>query len=229
MSSAIKTINISKSFHSSQGSTQVLHDINLQVQYGEITMLVGPSGCGKTTLLSIMTGILTPSSGHILISDIDIIKLSNEEKAIFRRNKIGFVFQQFNLLSSLTAAENAAVPLVASGMPLEKATEEAKILFNKLGMLEHSNKLPRELSGGQQQRVAFARALIHKPQIMVCDEPTASLDETSGRQVMEILRQIAVRKDSAVVIVTHDNRIFEFADRIFYMNDGKIQKEEKKN
>jgi putative ABC transport system ATP-binding protein len=226
MTAALKVINITKKFQSEAGDIQVLHNINIEVKTGELTMLVGPSGCGKTTLISILSGILSPSSGQVFVGNTELTALNDAEKVLFRREKIGFVFQQFNLLPSLTAAENAAVPLIASGRNINEAVIHAKHFLQKLSMEAHADKFPNQLSGGQQQRIAFARALIHDPQIMVCDEPTASLDALSGRQVMDSLKQISLQKDSAVIVVTHDSRIFDFADRIFYMSDGKIEKEE---
>ena len=229
MKVALKTLNICKDFPSGGDTLHILRDINVQIRAGELTMIVGPSGCGKTTLISIMSGILSPTSGKVFVGDTELNKLNDFDKVVFRRNNIGFVFQQFNLLPALTAAENAAVALIAGGMEMGQAVERAKELLATLGMEAHVDKLPGQLSGGQQQRVAFARALVHRPKIMVCDEPTASLDAASGKQVMELLSQVAVEKDSAVIVVTHDSRIFHFADRIFYMSDGQIEKEEKIN
>lgn len=151
-----------------------------------------------------------------------ITRMKDSEKVILRRRRIGFIFQQYNLLPSLTAAENAAMALVADGMPLRLATEKARRVLETLGMQAHCNKLPRQLSGGQQQRVAIARAIVHEPDLVVCDEPTAALDAEAGRQVMELLRQAATGPGRAVLVVTHDNRIFHYADRIVAMEDGRI-------
>jgi putative ABC transport system ATP-binding protein len=222
MEAALKTVNLMQNFTSGEVTINILNNINIEINYGELTMLVGPSGCGKTTLISILTGILTPTSGQVFVGSTQINLLSDAQKVIFRRNNIGFVFQQFNLLPTLSAAENAAVTLIAGGEPFDSAVAKAKELLCKLGMEKHSDKLPNQLSGGQQQRVAFARALVHNPKIMVCDEPTASLDGASGKQVMDLLKTVALRKDCAVVVVSHDNRIFHFADRILHMSDGQI-------
>jgi putative ABC transport system ATP-binding protein len=185
-------------------------------------MLVGPSGCGKTTLLSILTGILSPTAGDVDVMGQRITALRGKKKALFRRETLGFIFQQYNLLPALTAAENAAIPLVAAGVRLEDAARQALRVLDRIGMGEHADKLPNQLSGGQMQRVAIARALVHEPAVIVCDEPTAALDEHTGQTVMEILRGIANDPKHAVLVVTHDNRIYHFADRIVRMNDGRI-------
>ncbi len=222
MQNLVETKDICMKFPSGDGWTEVLHNISIAVLKNQLTMLVGPSGCGKTTLLSIITGILTPSSGKIFIDNQDISEFTDDEKVLLRRRKIGFVFQQYNLLPTLTAAENAAIPLIADGVSLKEAVEKAGKIFEQIGLYEHRDKTPNQLSGGQQQRVSIARALIHNPNLIVCDEPTAALDEQNGIQVMQILKNISQESDKAVLIVTHDNRIFKFADRIIKMNDGRI-------
>jgi putative ABC transport system ATP-binding protein len=222
MSFAVKCRDVIKSFDSEAGLQRVLHGVDLDVPWGEMTMLVGPSGCGKTTLLSIVAGILSFDSGGVEVDGQDIAKMSDALRVAFRRRTLGFIFQQYNLLPALTAAENAAIPLVAGGMELSAAAKAAMPLLEQLGMGEHAAKLPRQLSGGQQQRVAIARALVHEPKLVVCDEPTAALDATGGRTVMEMLRAASVRADRATLVVTHDHRIFDFADRIVRMEDGRI-------
>ncbi len=222
MSFAVHCRDVVKSFESEAGLQRVLHGVDLDVPWGEMTMLVGPSGCGKTTLLSIVAGILSFDSGTVEVDGRDIAKMSDALRVSFRRRTLGFIFQQYNLLPALTAAENAAIPLVAGGMELSAAAKAAMPLLGQLGMGEHAAKLPRQLSGGQQQRVAIARALVHEPKLVVCDEPTAALDATGGRTVMEMLRAASVRADRATLVVTHDHRIFDFADRIVRMEDGRI-------
>jgi len=222
MSFAVECRDVIKSFESEAGLQRVLHGVDLDVPWGEMTMLVGPSGCGKTTLLSIVAGILSFDSGDVEVDGQDIAKMSDALRVAFRRKTLGFIFQQYNLLPALTAAENAAIPLVAGGMELSAAAKAAMPLLEQLGMGEHAAKLPRQLSGGQQQRVAIARALVHEPKLVVCDEPTAALDATGGRTVMEMLRAASVRADRATLVVTHDHRIFDFADRIVRMEDGRI-------
>ena len=225
MESALVATGVVKDFPSGDGVSRVLHGIDLAVEPGRLTLLVGPSGCGKTTLLSIVTGILSPTAGDVDVMGERITALRGKRKALFRRRMLGFIFQQYNLLPSLTAAENASVPLVAAGMPLGEAAKRATVTLERMGMSAHADKLPNQLSGGQQQRVAIARALVHEPAVIVCDEPTAALDEATGHNVMEILRDIASEPSHAVLVVTHDNRIFHFADRIVRMNDGQIEGE----
>lgn len=220
---AIQTKDICKDFLVGNQKIRVLSDINININYGELTMLVGPSGCGKTTLLSIISGILTASSGDVIIDDVIISKLSDEKKVDFRRKNIGFIFQQYNLLPALTAEQNAAIPLIADGVKMDEACKKASEILKEIGMADHLEKLPNQLSGGQQQRVAIARALVHSPKVIVCDEPTAALDGVTGLKVMEILKNNAMKDLRAVIVVTHDNRIFNFADKIIEMEDGKIK------
>jgi len=214
--------NVTKVYGSGNAEVHALRGVDLDVYPGEITMLVGPSGCGKTTLLSVIAGILRPTSGSVNVLGTDLTRLSSWRRTAFRRQNVGFVFQQFNLLPALTAAENAAVPLVIQGYSRWKALNAAKELLDKMGMGNRANNLPGQLSGGQQQRVAIARALIHHPHLLVCDEPTSALDAKTGHTILELLRAIAIEGDRAVMIVTHDSRIFEFADTLARMDDGHI-------
>jgi putative ABC transport system ATP-binding protein len=222
MQVAATIMHLNRDFPVEDKAIRVLHDVNAELRMGELTMLVGPSGCGKTTLISIISGILSATSGEIEVLGNRLSQLSDREKVLFRRHSIGFIFQQYNLLPALTAAENAAMPLIAAGMPYAEAAEKARILLEQIGMEGQTEKLPRQLSGGQQQRVAIARALVHNPKLIVCDEPTAALDGKTGQAVMQILRDIANDMNRAVLIVTHDNRIYHFADRILEMSDGRI-------
>jgi putative ABC transport system ATP-binding protein len=214
--------NVVKIYGSGNAEVHALRGVDLDVYPGELTMLVGPSGCGKTTLLSVVAGILRPTSGRVAALGTELANLSSWRRTAFRRRHVGFVFQQFNLLPSLTAAENAAVPLVIQGYSKSRAIAAAKDLLAKMGMADRVNNLPGQLSGGQQQRVAIARALVHHPQLLVCDEPTSALDAKTGHTILELLRSIAIEGDRAVIIVTHDTRIFEFADTIARMDDGRI-------
>jgi putative ABC transport system ATP-binding protein len=200
-----------------------LHGIDWQVPIGATTFLVGPSGCGKTTLISIIAGLLSATEGYVRILDQEITKMRRSRVVRFRADHLGFIFQQFNLLPSLTAVENAAVSLVVQGVTLATAKRQASVLLDRLGMERNKLKYPNQLSGGQQQRVAIARALVHNPKIVISDEPTASLDAETGHEVMELLGQVASGADRAVIVVTHDNRIFPFADYIATMSDGRIE------
>jgi putative ABC transport system ATP-binding protein len=219
---AISVRNVAKDFPVGDDNIRVLHDINVDVNAGELTYLVGESGSGKTTLISIIAGILYPTEGRVQVFDTEIYDLSDNDLVRFRLANIGFIFQQYNLLPTLTAAENAAIPLIAKGMKRAEAVERGRALLEKLNIANQADKFPRQLSGGQQQRVAIARALVHEPRLIVCDEPTAALDAKSGRRVMDLLREVALAEDRAVIIVTHDNRIFDLADRILAMEDGRI-------
>jgi putative ABC transport system ATP-binding protein len=214
---------VTKTYGSGAESVAALRGIDLEVRTGELLMLVGPSGCGKTTLISVMAGILDQDEGECRVFDRDWSSLSSRQKSDFRGRSVGFVFQAFNLLPALTAAENVAVPLLIQGVRRSEAVERARAVLERVGIGDRWKALPAQLSGGQQQRVAIARALVHGPNLIVCDEPTSSLDQETGHKVMEILREIALAPDRALVIVTHDARVFEFADRIAKMNDGRIE------
>jgi putative ABC transport system ATP-binding protein len=214
--------NVEKTYGSGNAQVNALRGVQLDVYPGELTMLVGPSGCGKTTLLSVLAGILRPTSGEVMALGTNLTKLCSWRRTAFRRKNVGFVFQQFNLLPALTAAENVAVPLVIGGANKHPAMKQARALLQKMGMGDRLNNLPNKLSGGQQQRVAIARALIHHPHLLVCDEPTSALDAKMGHTIMELLRSVAVEGDRAVIIVTHDSRIAEFADTMATMDDGRI-------
>lgn len=221
-SALISCRDVTKVYGSGNAAVHALRGVNLDVYAGELTMLVGPSGCGKTTLLSIVAGILRPTTGSVEALGKDLTHLSSWQRTAFRRDNVGFVFQQFNLLPALTAAENAAVPLVIQGWSKRRALVAANDLLGKMAMADRVNSFPGKLSGGQQQRVAIARALVHHPRLLVCDEPTSALDAKTGHTILELLRNVAVEGDRAVIIVTHDSRIFEFADALARMDDGRI-------
>jgi putative ABC transport system ATP-binding protein len=213
-------------FPTAAGPLKVLKGVDFAASAGQMTMLVGPSGCGKTTLISIIAGLLRGATGSVNVFGKEVTSLSGSELVPFRLANIGFIFQQYNLLAGLSAAENAAVPLVASGTPWPTALQKASALLDKLGLGSHINKLPRQLSGGQQQRVAIARALVHEPRLLLCDEPTAALDGKSGQAVMGLLRELAVHPERAAIVVTHDPRVYAYADRVAHMEDGLLLKVE---
>jgi putative ABC transport system ATP-binding protein len=223
---AVRCRGLSKEFGEGEASTPVLRGVDFSAGLDRMTFLVGPSGSGKTTLLSVIAGLLDKSGGTLEVLGQDLDGLSGPDRIRFRRRNLGFVFQQYHLLPALTAAENAAIPLLAAGMKRRKAIPRAAELLERLGMAARVHALPASLSGGQQQRVAIARALIHEPRLILCDEPTAALDAETGHGVMELLAETALRPDRAVIVVTHDSRIFPFADRIAFMDDGRIARVE---
>jgi putative ABC transport system ATP-binding protein len=216
--------SVTKEFGSGDTRIEVLHGIDLEIPPGELALLVGPSGCGKTTLISVIAGLLDATKGTVHVLGEDLGALRGQDKVRFRGKNIGFVFQQYNLLPALSAAENAAVPLLIAGWNRKQAVAQASDMLNRVGLGNRLNSLPNQLSGGQQQRVAIARALVHEPKLLVCDEPTAALDGQSGQTVMELIREVAVRDDRAVIVVTHDSRVFHFGDRMITMGDGCVEK-----
>jgi putative ABC transport system ATP-binding protein len=219
---AVSCRRITKSYGTGDARVTALRGVDLAVLRGELLMLVGPSGCGKTTLISVITAILDQDSGDCEVLGRDLQHMTQSERARFRGVSIGFVFQLFNLLPALTAIENVAIPLLLNGMSRRHAEARAKEVLETVGLGIRLSARPPQLSGGQQQRVAIARALVHDPQLMVCDEPTSNLDHETGRSMMELLRAVARGPERALIVVTHDTRIFGFADRIARMDDGKI-------
>ncbi|HVU15454.1 MAG TPA: ABC transporter ATP-binding protein [Candidatus Didemnitutus sp.] len=219
----IRCEGVTKTYGEGNASAQALRGIDLEVKRGELLMLEGPSGCGKTTLLSILAGLVHRDGGACAVLGKDFDRMDGRESALFRRGEMGFVFQAFNLIPALTAAENAATPLLIAGAARGKAVKKAESLLGQMGFDQRMMRsLPPKLSGGQQQRVAIARALVHEPRIVVCDEPTSALDKEAGKTVMELLRKIAVAQDRTLVVVTHDERILSYGDRIARMEDGRI-------
>jgi len=216
--------DIKKTFNSGDAEVKALQGVTLDIYEHELLMLVGPSGCGKTTFVSTITGLLNFDSGSCKVLGKEISTMRDEEKTAFRGKNIGFVFQAFNLLPSLTALENTALPLIIAGVKMAKALAQAKEMLKAVELEQKANVKPNNLSGGQQQRIAIARALVHNPKIVICDEPTSSLDHKSGQIVMELLKKIIKEKGATMIVVTHDNRIYKYADRMAYMEDGKIVK-----
>ena len=220
---ALSLKDVKKGFGQGGTRIEVLRSISLDAFYGEILLLVGPSGCGKTTLLSVLSGLLDCDAGAISVFGERIDRLNAAQKTAFRKKNLGFVFQQFNLIPTLNAAQNAAVPLLIGNMALKPALSQAAELLAKVGMAHRVNAMPAELSGGEQQRVAIARSLISNPRLLICDEPTAALDGETGASVMEILRSTSLSNNRCVIVVTHDSRVFPFGDRIARMLDGCIE------
>jgi putative ABC transport system ATP-binding protein len=213
---------VEKSFGDGSNRIHVLKQVKLQARTGEILMLVGPSGCGKTTLLSAIAGTLRIESGSINVFGNSLEKMSGHALTRFRAKNIGFIFQQFNLIPTLTVAENVGIPLLIQGVSSGKALKRSREILEQVGLGTRWKERPNKLSGGQQQRVAIARALVHEPPLVICDEPTAALDAQNGEIVLDLFRQVARSPERAVIIVTHDNRIFPYADRIARMDDGEI-------
>lgn len=210
--------------HYGEGSNRVdaLRGVNLTINQGELRLLMGPSGSGKTTLISIIAAILTPDAGECLIHDVNVNDLSDQEKTAYRGKHIGFVFQIFNLIPMITVEENISIPLLLEKVNRKEALERAKELLVEFGMGDKIGVRPTQLSGGQQQRIAIARALIHNPDIIVCDEPTSFLDHMTGRKIMELLHELVRQKNLTCIVVTHDPRIESFADKIDRLEDGTI-------
>jgi putative ABC transport system ATP-binding protein len=214
--------NVKKIYGTGTSRVEALRGIDLEVKKGELLMLMGPSGSGKTTLISVIAGILTQTEGECLVSGVNLNRMPDQEKTHYRGTHIGFVFQSFNLIPMLTCAENVSIPLLLIGVERRAALERAKQLLTDVGIPEKIDVSPNDLSGGQQQRVAIARAMIHEPDLIVCDEPTSYLDHDTGMKVMELLRAIAGENGKTLIVVSHDVRITQFADRIVRLEDGKI-------
>ena len=213
---------VDKHFGDGPDRIHVLNQVNLRAFAGEILMLVGPSGCGKTTLLSAIAGTLRVERGEIEVFGHPLHRMPGGALTRFRARNIGFIFQQFNLIPTLSVAENVGVPLLIQGFSSGQALKRARAALEAVGLGERWREPPNRLSGGQQQRVAIARALFHEPPLVICDEPTAALDAHNGEIVLELFRSVARSPQRAVIIVTHDNRIFSYADRIARMDDGEI-------
>jgi putative ABC transport system ATP-binding protein len=213
---------VTKSFGTGDAAVRALRGLDLEVHYGEMMALVGPSGCGKTTLLSILAGLLTRDSGECQVLGADPGALDNHRRTLWRGQNVGFIFQQFNLIPQVTVLENVAVPLLLRGMRRAEAFERCAELLSKVGLGGRERTRPNKLSGGQQQRVAIARALAHEPRLLVCDEPTSALDGATGQRIMQLIRDAARDPSRVVILVTHDERIFHFADRIAHVDDGRV-------
>ncbi len=220
--SAVTLRGVKKSYGVGEARVTALRGVDLDVRSGELMMLVGPSGCGKTTLISVIAGILDADEGTCSVFGREMHALSGSAKTLWRGATLGFVFQAFNLLPSLTAAENVAVPLLLRDVPRAQAVERATEMLARVGLGDRARSRPSQLSGGQQQRVAIARALVHEPRLIVCDEPTSALDHHTGASVMELMREVALGGDRTLIVVTHDARIFSYADRIAAMDDGQV-------
>ena len=222
---SIRCSKVKKFYGVGENEVQALKPTDLEIESGKLTLLVGPSGSGKTTLISIIAMILTPDSGEVILLDEHVQDMNEEQKASFRCKNIGIVFQSLFLIPTLTIAENVALPLIVGGMDEKPALEKALEYLDKVHLANRAGSSPSAFSKGQQQKVAIARAMINDAPIIICDEPTSSLDHTSGFEVMEFLHALAINSSKTVLVVTHDPRIFSYADRIISMSDGEISEQ----
>jgi putative ABC transport system ATP-binding protein len=224
---AMKANELVKWFGEGDAKTYAVRSVNFAAHFGEMLYIEGPSGSGKTTLLSMISGILRPNAGTVSVENEDIWSLSSDQLADFRLNKVGFVFQDYHLFPRLTTVENVAIPLILKKVGWNEAMNTAVRFLEIVGLKERAHLPPVKLSGGEQQRVAIARAIASSPDILIFDEPTASLDGETGRRIVEFVKKNILNEKRCIIIVTHDSRIFEYADRIMKMTDGKIMGLEK--
>lgn len=226
---AIQASGVTKAFGVGDAKTLALRGVDLEVDFGEMVYIVGPSGSGKTTLLSVLSGILRPDSGSVIVDGVEVWNLSADKLATFRLNRIGFVFQDYHLFPRLTTAENVAIPLILRQKDWNESVEKAIQCLDIVGLKGRANLPPVKLSGGEQQRVAIARAIISEPDILIMDEPTASLDGDTGQAVVGFVHRNLLNPNRCIVVVTHDDRIFPFATRILKMEDGRLAAEQSSN
>jgi putative ABC transport system ATP-binding protein len=223
----LEAIGVTKSFADGEVSVQAVRGIDMQVKQGELLGIVGPSGSGKSTLLNLLGAIETPTTGKVLLEGTDMATLNDNQRTLLRRRRIGFIFQQFNLLPTLSALENVALPLELDGVSESEAQQRAAERLELVGLSERMTHLPSMMSGGEQQRVAVARALVIEPALVLADEPTGNLDSVSSSQVMRLLRDLVSGGGQTVVIVTHDKDVAAQADRVVHVRDGRIETEVK--
>jgi putative ABC transport system ATP-binding protein len=220
---AIDARGVSKWFGEGEARTQALREVSLEARFGEMLYIVGPSGSGKTTLLSVISGILRPNQGSVTVKGRDLWSMGSDEITDFRLHTIGFVFQDYHLFPRLTTVENVAIPLILKKVDWDEALDKARHYLKVVGLENRANLPPVKLSGGEQQRVAIARAIVSQPDILILDEPTASLDGDTGRNIVSFVRNEVLNDHRCIVIVTHDARIYEFAHRILLMEDGRLK------
>jgi putative ABC transport system ATP-binding protein len=224
---AIVATGLTKWFGEGEARVTAVNQVGLVAHFGEMLFIVGPSGSGKTTMLSMISGILRPNAGNVKVKGADIWTLNNDQLADFRLNTIGFVFQDYHLFPRLTTAENVAIPLILKQRNWDESITEAGQYLEIVGLKDRGEMLPVKLSGGEQQRVAIARAIISQPEILILDEPTASLDGDTGRMIIAFVKEKILNEKRCIMIVTHDARINEYADRILHMEDGHLTAEDK--
>jgi putative ABC transport system ATP-binding protein len=215
-----------KSFGEGEAAVEALRGVDLGVAAGEMLAIMGRSGSGKSTLLTLLGGVDVPTSGQILLEGTDLATLSDDQRTLIRRRRIGFVYQAFNLLPILTAEENVALPLELDGIPAGQARERALKMLELVGLSNRREHLPGKMSGGEQQRVAIARALVIEPAILLADEPTGNLDSANGKRITQVLRDLVEQHGQTIVLVTHDPAVAEQADRSIYLLDGQVEREE---
>ena len=225
---AIVAEGLTKTFGEGENKMTAVDQVGLVAHFGEMLFIVGPSGSGKTTLLSMISGILRPNSGSVTVKGADIWSLNDDQLADFRLNTVGFVFQDYHLFPRLTTAENVAIPLILKQETWDESIVEARKMLEIVGLKNRGEILPVKLSGGEQQRVAIARAIISRPDILILDEPTASLDGDTGRTIISFVKEKMLNDQRCILIVTHDARINEYADRILHMEDGHLSTSETK-
>lgn len=218
----IETQNVTKSYRSGEGAMEILHGISLSIPAGHCAFIVGPSGSGKSTLLHLLGAMDQPTSGKVIIDGLDLTTMPETEKDLFRRNRIGIIFQAFNLVGNLTAIENVLVPFLPQGINSE-LRERAKNMLEKVGLGHRLKHRPIQMSGGEQQRVAIARALVKKPHVVLADEPTGQLDSRTGEEIFRILRELQNESGTTLVVVTHDRRFIQPDDIVFEIEDGLLK------
>ena len=214
--------DVVKTYGKGEIAVRALKGVSFEARFGELLMIIGPSGCGKTTLLSVICGTLRADSGSIELFGKNISSMPDREITAFRARHVGFIFQQFNLVPTLTARENVSIPRLLTGASYADAQKDAGAMLAQVGLAGREKSFPSQMSGGQQQRVAISRAMVHQPRLVICDEPTASLDAAAGQRALDLLRESARHPDRCVIVVTHDSRIFHYADRIVEMDDGLV-------
>ena len=222
MTTLIELIDLDKRYHEGDSERVIFHNLTVNIQHGELVAILGKSGSGKSTLLNLVSGIDIPTTGKILIDDVDITRCTEQERTLFRRRHIGVIFQFFNLIPTLTVGENILLPLELNGSLDEPQTQNANSLLEEVGLKDRVHSFPDRLSGGEQQRVAIIRALVHKPLVLLADEPTGNLDTDTGRQVLDLLERLVRQHNMTLILVTHSQEAAGIADRIFEVQHGRL-------
>ena len=223
----IETRDLRKSYGSDELRVEALRGVNLKVPKGEFLAIMGPSGSGKSTMLHLLGGVEVPTTGQVLLEGTDLASLSDDGRTLIRRERMGFIFQSFNLLPAFTAEENVALPLELGGIHPSEARERASKMLEIVHMFHRRTHVPSQLSGGEQQRVAIARALVMEPALLLADEPTGNLDTAKGQEVTSLLRKLVDEQQQTIVMVTHDEHVAAHADRVVRLLDGQVEHESK--